>query len=170
MCFILLMRHLLIAVPPQYLHQVREDCLWCLLPCSDPGSTWVESRDICKMKMNSRIWKHLDWRYCIVSLLYSSAQTTIICIEREREKGWAPKNWHFWTMVLEKTLENPWDGKEIKPVNPKGNQPWIFTEGVMLKVKFQYFGHLMQRTNSLEKTLMLKNIDGKRRRVQQRMR
>ena len=119
------MRHLLIAVPPQYLHQVREDCLWCLLPCSDPGSTWVVSRDICKMKMNSRIWKHLDWRYCIVSLLYSSAQTTIICIEREREKGWAPKNWHFWTMVLEKTLENPWDCKEIKPVNPKGNQPWI---------------------------------------------
>ena len=78
MCFILLMRHLLTAVPPQYLHQVRESSLWCLLPCSDPCSTWVESRDICKVKMNSGIWKHLDWRYYIVSLLCSPAQTAII--------------------------------------------------------------------------------------------
>ena len=56
-------------------------------------------------------------------------------------------------MVLEKTLESPWDCKEIKPVNPKGNQSWIYSlEGLMLKVKFQYFGHLMWRTDSLEKT------------------
>ena len=67
-------------------------------------------------------------------------------------------------MVLEKTLESPWDGKEIKPVNPKGNNPEYSLEGLMLKLKLQYFGHLMQKTDSLEKTLMLGNIEGRRRR------
>ena len=46
--------------------------------------------------------------------------------ELDYKESWAPKNWCFWTVVLEKTLESPWDSKEIKPVNPKGNQPWIF--------------------------------------------
>ena len=70
-------------------------------------------------------------------------------------------------MVLEKTLESPLDCKEIKPVNPKGNQSRIFIEGLMLKL--QYFGHLMRRNDSFEKTLMLGKIEG-RRRGQQRMR
>ena len=64
-------------------------------------------------------------------------------------------NWCFWTVVLEKTLESPLNCKEFQPVNPKGNQSWYSLEGLMLKLKLQYFGHLMQRTNSLEKTLML---------------
>ena len=67
-------------------------------------------------------------------------------------------------------LESPLDGKEIKPVNSKGNQPWIFLEGLTLKLKLQYFGHLMWRANLLEKTLMLGKTKGKRRRGQQRMR
>ena len=58
-------------------------------------------------------------------------------------------------MVLEKTLESPLHSKEIKPVNPKGNQPEYPLKGLMLKLKLQYFGHLMQRANSLQKTLML---------------
>ena len=70
--------------------------------------------------------------------------------------------------MLEKTLENPLDSKEIKPVNPKGNQPEYSLGGLMLKL--QYFGHLMQRVNTLEKTLRLGNIEGKRRRGWQRMR
>ena len=73
-------------------------------------------------------------------------------------------------MVLEKTLESPLDSKEIKSVNLKRNQSLIFLEGLMLKLKFQYFGHLMQRTDSLEKTLILGKIEGGRRRGQQRMR
>ena len=73
-------------------------------------------------------------------------------------------------MVLEKTLESPLDCKEIQPVHPKGDQSWCLLEGLMLKLKFQYFGHLMRRVNSLEKTLMLGGIGGKRRRGQQRMR
>ena len=69
-------------------------------------------------------------------------------------------------MVLEKTLESPLDCKEIQPVHSEGDQPW---EGMMLKLKLQYFGHLMQRVDSLEKTLMLGGIGGRRRRGRQRM-
>ena len=72
-------------------------------------------------------------------------------------------------MVLEKTLESPLDCKEIKPVNPKEISPEYSLEGLMLKLKLQYFGHLM-RTDSLEKTLMLGKIEGRRRRGQQRLR
>ena len=91
-------------------------------------------------------------------------------------------------MVLEKTLESPLDCKEIQPVHPKGDQSWVFIgrtdveaatpmktqdcslEGLMLKLKLQYFGHLMRRADSLEKTLMLGKIEGRRRRGRQRMR
>ena len=72
--------------------------------------------------------------------------------------------------MLEKTLESPLDCKEIKPVNPKGNHLEYPLEGLMLKLKLQYFGHLMRRVDSLEKTLMLGGIGGRRRRGQQRMR
>ena len=73
-------------------------------------------------------------------------------------------------MVLEKTLESPLDCKEIQPIHPKGDQSWVFIEGLMLKLKLQSFGHLMRRVDSLEKTLMLGGIGGRRRRGQQGMR
>jgi len=72
--------------------------------------------------------------------------------------------------VVLKTLESPLDCKEIQPVHPKGYQSWVFIEGLMLKLKLQYFGHLMWRADSLEKTLMLGKIEGRRRRGRQRMR
>ena len=72
-------------------------------------------------------------------------------------------------MVLEKTLESPLDCKEIQPVHPKGDQSWVLLEGLMLKLKLQYFGHLMQRAESFETTLMLGKIEG-RRRGRERMR
>ena len=72
-------------------------------------------------------------------------------------------------MVLEKTLESPLDCKEIQPVHPK-DQSWCSLEGLMLKLRLQYFGHLMQRADSFEKTLMLGKIEGRRRRREQRMR
>ena len=90
--------------------------------------------------------------------------------ELDCEEGWAPKSWCFWTVVLEKTLESPLDCKEIQPVHSEGDQPWISLEGMMLKLKLQYFGHLMRRVDSLEKTLMLGEIGGKRRRGRQRVR
>ena len=84
--------------------------------------------------------------------------------ELNYKESWAPKNWCFWTVVLEKTLESPLDCREIKPVHPKWNQSEYSLERLMLKLKFQYFGHLMWRTDSLGKTLMLGKIEGRRRR------
>ena len=72
--------------------------------------------------------------------------------------------------MLEKTLEIPLDGKEIQPVHSKGVSPGCYLEGMTLKLKLQYFGHLMRRGDSLEKTLMLGGTRGRRRRGQQRMR
>ena len=72
-------------------------------------------------------------------------------------------------MVLEKTLESPLDCNEIQPVHPKGDQSWVFIGG-MLKLKLQYFGHLMQRADSFEKTLLLGNVEGRRKKGRQRMR
>ena len=73
-------------------------------------------------------------------------------------------------MVLEEILESPLDCKEIQPVHSEGDQPWDFFGRMMLKLKLQYFGHLMQRVNSLEKTLMLGGVGGRRRRGRSRMR
>ena len=85
------------------------------------------------------------------------------------EEGWAPKNWCFWTVVLEKTLESPLDCKEILQSILKEISPGISLEGMMLKLKLQYFGHLMWRVDSLEKTLILGGIGGRRRGGRQRM-
>ena len=73
-------------------------------------------------------------------------------------------------MVLEKTLESPLDCKEIQPVHSKGDQSWVFIGRLMLRLKLEYFGHLMRRVDSLEKTLMLRGIEGRRRRGRPRMR
>ena len=86
------------------------------------------------------------------------------------EESWAPKNWCFWTVVLEKTLESPLDCKEIQPVHPKGDQSWIFIGRTDAEAKTPIFGHLMQRTDLFKKALMLRKIESGRRRGQQRMR
>ena len=90
--------------------------------------------------------------------------------ELDYKQSWVPKNWCLWTVVLEKTLKSPLDCKEIQPVHSKGNQSWIFIGRTEAKLKLQYFGHLMRRTDWLEKTLMLGKIEGRRRRRWQRMR
>ena len=101
---------------------------------------------------------------------YGFSRSHVWMWELDHKERWVPKNCCFWAVVLEKTLSSPLDCKEIKSVNPKGNQSWIFIEGLMLKLKLQYFDHLMWRSNSLEKTLMLGKIENRRRRGQQRMR
>ena len=90
--------------------------------------------------------------------------------ELDYKESWALKNWCFWTVVLEKSLESPLDCKEIQLVHSKGDQSWVFIGRTDVKLKLQYFGHLMWRTDSLEKTLMMGKIEGWRRRGQQRMR
>ena len=82
--------------------------------------------------------------------------------ELDCEESWLPKNWCFWNVVLEKTLENPLDCKEIQPVHSRGDQPWVFFGRTDAEAELQYFGHLMGRVDSLEKTLMLGGIGGQK--------
>ena len=88
-------------------------------------------------------------------------------LELDHKERCVSKDWFFWTVVLKKTPESPLDCK-IKAGSPKENQPWIFIGWLMLKLKLQYFAHLIWRADSLEKTLMLGKIEGKRRWGKQR--
>ena len=94
-------------------------------------------------------------------VMYECENWTIKKAEHWRIDAFEPWCW--------RTLESPLDCKEIQPVHPKGNQSWILLQGLMLKLKLQYFGHLMRRTGSLEKTLMLGKTEGGRRRGRQRL-
>ena len=89
--------------------------------------------------------------------------------ELDHKESWASKNWCFWTVVLEKTLGVPWTARRSNQSILKDISPGCSLEGLMLKLKLQYFGHLMQRVDSLEKTLMLGGIRGRKRRGWQRM-
>ena len=83
--------------------------------------------------------------------------------ELDYKESRAPKNWCFWTVVLEKTLESPLVCKEIQPVHPKGDQSWVFFGRTDVEAETPLLGHLMWRTDSFEKTLMLGKIEGRRR-------
>ena len=83
--------------------------------------------------------------------------------ELDYKESWVPENWCFSTMVLEKTLESPLNCKEIQPVHPKGDQSWVFIGRTDAEAELQYFGYLIWRTDSFEKTLMLGKTEGKRR-------
>ena len=85
------------------------------------------------------------------------------------KESWALKNWCFWTVVLEKTLKSPLDCRKIKSINPKGNQPWILIGRTVAKAKVPKLWPPVQMADSLEKTLMQGKTEGKRRRVQQRL-
>ena len=106
----------------------------------------------------------------LVKAIYGFSSNRVWVWELDYKESWVPKNWCFWTVVLQKTLENPLDCKDIKPVNPKGISPEYALEGLVLKLKLQSYGHLIQGTDSFEKTLMLGKIEGRRRRGQQRIR
>ena len=90
--------------------------------------------------------------------------------ELGHKESWALKNWCCWNVMLEKTLGGPLDWKEIKLVNPKGNESWIFIGWTDAEAETPYYGHLMRRADLLEKTLMLGKIEGRRWRGRQRMR
>ena len=100
---------------------------------------------------------------------YGFSNSHVWIWELDCKESWAPQNCCFWTVVLEK-IESPLDCKEIQPVHPKGNQSWIIIGRTDAEAEPQYFSHLMRRTDSFEKTLMLGKIEGGRRRGQQRMR
>ena len=95
---------------------------------------------------------------------YGFSSSHVLMGELDHKEGWPLKNWCFWTVVLEKTLESPLDSKEIKPVNPTGNQPWIFFGRTDAEAPILWSPDV-KRANSLEKTLVLGKIEGRRRRV-----
>ena len=101
---------------------------------------------------------------------YGFSSSQVWMWELDYKESWMLKNWCFWTVMLEKTLESPLDCEEIQPVHPKGDQSWVFIRRTDVEAKTPYFGHLMRRADSLEKTLMLGGIGGRRRRGRQRMR
>ena len=90
--------------------------------------------------------------------------------ELDHKESWVPKNWCFWAVVLEKTLESPLDCKEIKPAHPKGNQFWVFTGRTDIEAEMPILWPPVGRTYSFEKTLMLGKIEVQRRRGWQRIR
>ena len=101
---------------------------------------------------------------------YGFSSSHVWMWELDYKEGWVQKNWCFWTVVLKKTVESPLDCKEIKKSILKEISPEYSLEGLMLKLKLQYFGHLMRRADSFEKALMLGKIEDGRRRGWQRMR
>ena len=101
---------------------------------------------------------------------YGFSSSHVWMWELGHKESWAPKNWCFWTVVLEKTLESPLDCKELNPVNPKGDQSWISIGRTGAEAKASILDHLIWKVDSLEKTLMLRKIEGRRRRGWQRTR
>ena len=127
-----------------------------------------ESNDKHRLRLKKQRHTFADKGPCSQSYGFSSRHAQMWELDHKKVKE--PKNWCFWTVVLEKTLESPLDSKEIKPINPKGNQSWIFTGRTDAEAEAPILWPLMRRANSLEKTLMLRMEEGKRRRGQQRMR
>ena len=133
-------------------------------------TTWKESYD------PPLIWQHIKKQRHYFANKDPSSQgcgfsgSHVWMWELDWKESWVLKNWCFRTVVLDKNLENPLDCKEIQPVHPEGDQSGCSLKGLMLKLKLRYFGHLMWRADSFEKTLMLGKIEGRRRREWQRMR
>ena len=101
---------------------------------------------------------------------YGFSNSHVRMWELDCKESWAPKNWCFWTVVLEKTLESPWTARRSNQSTLKEINPEYSLEGLILKLKLQYFGHLVRRTDSFQKILMMGKIEGRRKRGQQRMR
>ena len=153
---------------------LQNHCRWCLQPWHwKTLALW--KKDTCSLeesydqpRQHIKKQRHYSNDRGPSSQGYGFSSSHVWMWELDHKEGWLPKNWCFWTVVLEKALESSLDCKEIKPVNPikvlKEISPEYSLEGLMLKMKLHYLGHLMWRTDSLEKTLMLGKIEGRRRR------
>ena len=128
---------------------------------------WKKSYN--KPRQSTKKWRRHFVNKVPYSQSYCFSSRHVWMWELDTKEGWVLKNWGFRTVVLEKTLEKPSRLLRLsnKPLNPKGNQPWLFIGRT--DAELQYFGHLMWRADSLEKTLMLGKIEGRKRRGWQRM-
>ena len=111
---------------------------------------WQESYD--QPRQHIKTQRHYFANKDLSSQGYGFSISHVGMRELDYKERWVLKNWCFWTVVLEKTLESPLDCKEIQPVNPKEISPEYSLEGLMLKLKLQHFGHVVWRTDSFEKT------------------
>ena len=144
----------------------KSQCIWTEL-LTQTFAPWKKSYDQPRQSIKKQRHYFANEDPCSRSYGFSSSHVQMWELGH---KGQAPKNWYFQTMVLEKHLESPLDSKETSLSILEEINPEYSSEGLMLKLKLQYFGHLMQRADSLEKTLMLGKIEGGRRRRWQRMR
>ena len=140
--------------------------LWTVTAAMKLKDTCSLEEKLCKHQWHIKKQRHHFADKGPSSQSYGFSHSHVQIWELDHKDGWELKNWCFWTGCWRR-LESPLDCKEIQLVHPKGNQSWIF---LMLKLKLQYFFHLMRRTDSFEKTLILGKIEGGRRRGQQRIR
>ena len=158
-------------VPSFHGKQMGQKWKQCQISFGAPKSLWtvtvaMELKDTCSLE--EKLWQRVkklrhhfaDKHLCGQSYGFSSSHVRMW--ELSHKEGWALKNWCFWTVVFEKTHESPLDSQQIKPVNPKGNQSWIFigrtdADPILWPPD--------RRTDSLEKTLMLRKIEGRRRKT-----
>ena len=138
----------------------------CLLLGRQILAPWKKSYDWPRQHIIKQ--RHYFANKGLSSQSYGFSSSHVRMSEMDYKESWVPKNWCFWT-VLEKILENPLERRSNESIL-KEISPEYSLEGLMLKLKLQYFGHLMRRTDSLEKTLMLGKIEGRRRRGWQRLR
>ena len=129
---------------------------------------WIKAMTNLDSIFKSRDITLLTKFHLVKAMLFSSSHVWMW--ELDYKESWAPKNWCFWTMVLEKILRVPWTARRSNYSILNEISAECSLEGLMLKLKLQYFGHLMRRTDSLEMTLMLGKFDARRRRGWQRMR
>ena len=128
-----------------YFGGLQNHCRWWLQPWNKKTlAPWKKSYD--------RPRQHIKKQKHYLANKGPSSQSYVWMWELGYKESWVPKNWCFWTVVLEKILESPLDCKEIQPVHPKEISPEYSLEGLMMKLKLQYFGHLIWRTDSFEKT------------------
>ena len=125
---------------------LQNHCIWWLQLWDEKTlPPWKKSYDQPRQHITKQ--RHYFANKGPSSQSYGFSSSHVWMWEFDYKNSWVLKNWCFWTVVLVKTLESPFC-REMQPVHPKGNQSWIFTEGLMLKLKLQYFGHLMWRTDS----------------------
>ena len=129
---------------------------------------WKETYDQPRQRIKKQ--RHYFANKGLSSQGYGFSSGHIWMWELDYKESWAPKNWWFWTVVWRRLLRVPWTARRSNQSILKETSPGCSLEGLMLKLKLPYFGHLMWRVDSLEKTLMLGRIGGRRRRGEQRMR
>ena len=148
---------------------LQNHCRGWLQPWNKKTLTpWMESYDQPRRPIKKQT--HYFANKSPSSQSYGFSSSHVWMWDLDCKESWALKNWFFWTVMLEMTLESPLDCKESNQIILKEISPEYSFEGQMLKLKLQYFGHLMQRIDSFEKILMLGKIEGKKRRGWQRMR